>query len=267
MRNFLSLRSSSESPKRSNELATAELILAGAGPFRKRLRDDTNIIDAREAQSVYDFGENAKGDGFVGAKKDGILGLFELSFYLSAETIDVDGCISNVDELILVDRNDETDFVDFLDGRRFGDVDFDTGLQDGGGNHENNEQDENNVDERDHVDLGERALRVFGELRHSFQWPRWARGRKSLSKSFLDLGSDFKGKGVEALRQIANVLQKVIVEDNRRNGHEKTRRGGNESFGDAWCDGTKAGGAGVAKAGEGVNDAPNCAEEADEGSH
>src|ERR1700675_1197271 len=114
MRNFLSFSSSSESPKRPNELATVELILAGARPFRKGLRDDTNIIDARETQSVYDFGENTKGDGFVGAKKDGILGLFELSFYRSAEPVDIDRRFSNVDELILVDRNDETDFVDFL---------------------------------------------------------------------------------------------------------------------------------------------------------
>jgi len=243
----LSLSSSSDSPKRSNELATAELILAGAGPFRKGLRDDTNIIDARETQSVHDFGENTKGDGFVGAKKDGILGPFELNFYLSAEPVDIDRRVSNVNELILVDGHDETDFVDFLDGGCFGYVDFDARLEDRGSDHENDKQDENNVDERDHVDLGERALRVFGELRHSFQWPRWARGRKSLSKSFLDLGSDFKGKGVEALRQIANVLQKVIVEDNRRNGHEKTRGGGNESLGDAWRDSAETGGAGVSE--------------------
>jgi hypothetical protein len=38
-------------------------------------------------------------------------------------------------------------------------------LEDGSGDHENDEQDENHVHERDHVDLGEGRLR-FGELRH-----------------------------------------------------------------------------------------------------
>jgi hypothetical protein len=219
------------------------------------------------AQSVYDLCEGAEGNGFVGAKKNGVLRLFELRLNFRAELVDIHGNVSEIDELVLVDGDDEAGFVDLFYGLRLGDVDFDAGLENRGGDHENNEQDENNVDERDHVDLGERALRLFGELRHSVHWPPWAGGRNSLRKSLFDLSSDFQGKSVEALRQIADTLQKVIVEDNRRYGDEEACGGGDKRFGDAGCDGSEAGGAGVSEAGEGVNDAPNGAEEADEWCH
>ena len=87
-----------------------------------------------------------------------------------------------------------------------------------------------------------------------------------LAESFFDLGGEFVGEGVEALRQIANVLEEIVVGDEGRDGGEESGGGGDEGFGDARSDGAKAGGTGSAEAGEGVNDAPNGAEEADEGS-
>jgi hypothetical protein len=36
---------------------------------------------------------------------------------------------------------------------------------------------------------------------------------ESLRKCFLDLGGDFQRKGVEALAEIANVLQELIIEN------------------------------------------------------
>src|SRR5271163_1689027 len=98
-----------------------------------------------------------------------ILGLFELRPDFRAELVDIDGNVGEIDELVLVDGDDEARLVDFLYGLRLGDVDFDAGLEDRSGDHENDEQHKNNVDERDHVDLGERALRVFGELRHGIR--------------------------------------------------------------------------------------------------
>ena len=44
----------------------------------------------------------------------------------------------------------------------FGDVDLDAGLQNGGGDHEDDQEDEDDVDERNHVDVGEGGLRGFG---------------------------------------------------------------------------------------------------------
>ena len=219
------------------------------------------------AQSVDHLGESAEGNCFVGAKEDRVLRLLKLGCYLSTKLVNVNGTVAEIDALVLVDGDDEALLVDFFNGGGFGDVDFDAGLEDRRGDHENDEQHENNVDERDHVDLGERALRVFGELRHSLMRRPRAGGRKSLRKSFFDLGSDFKRKSVEALRKIANVLQKVVVENDRRNGYEKASGGGDERFGDARGYGAQAGGTGVAEAGKGVDDAPDRAEEADEGSY
>src|SRR5437016_5263999 len=92
-------------------------------------------------------------------------------------------------------------------------------------------------------------------------------GSEILVKSFLDLRRDLQGKSVQALSEVANILQKLVVEDHRRDGGEKTRGSGDERFGDARRDGAQAGGTGAAQAGERVDDAPNGAEQTDEGRH
>src|SRR5216683_593181 len=84
--------------------------------------------------------------------------------------------------------------------------------------------------------------------------------RRSI-KSFLDLRRDFQRKSVQALCEVANILQKVVVEDHRWNSGEKTRGGGDERFGDARSDGAQAGGPGATQAGKGINDAPNGSEQ------
>ena len=80
------------------------------------------------------------------------------------------------------------------------------------------------------------------------------------------MGGEFEGEGVEALGEVPDVLEEIVVGDEGGNGGEESGGGGDEGFGDAGRNGTKAGGAGSAEAGEGVNDAPDGAEEADEGS-
>ena len=88
-------------------------------------------------------------------------------------------------------------------------------------------------------------------------------GSRSVER-FFNLRGDFQRESVQALRKDANVLQKLIVEDNRGDGDKKARGGGQQSFGNARSDGAQAGGASVAQAGKGVDDAPNGAEQADE---
>jgi len=100
--------------------------------------------------------------------------------------------------------------------------------------------------------------------------PRCARNDGFVNKrgmsgeGFFDLGGELEGEGVETLCQIANVLEEIVVGDEGGDGGEEARGSGDESFGDAGCDGAKAGGTGAAEAGESVNDAPDGAEEADE---
>src|SRR5260370_18192393 len=93
--------------------------------------------------------------------------------------------------------------------------------------------------------------------------PAWE-GSEILIKRFLDLRRDFQSKGVQPLGEIANFLQKVVVEDHRRDGGEKTRSGSDERFGDARRDGAQSGGTGAAKAGERIDNAPHGSEQATE---
>jgi len=195
------------------------------------------------------------------------LRLLKLGCYLSTQLVNVDRAVAEIHALVFVDGDDQALLVDIFNGGRFGDVDFDAGLQDRSGDHENDEQHENNVDERDHVDLGESALRVFGKLRHSLVRRPGAGGHKSLRKSFFDLGSNFKRKSIKALRKIPDVLQKVVVKDDRRDRDEEACGCGNKGFSDAWGDSAQAGGAGVSEAGKGVDDPPDRAEETNEWGH
>src|SRR6516165_1747492 len=89
-------------------------------------------------------------------------------------------------------------------------------------------------------------------------------GVQQSSKSFFNLRGEFKGKSVQALGEVANVLEEIVIGDEGRDGSEEPGSSGNQGFGDAGSNGAKAGGAGGAETGEGVNDAPNRAEETDE---
>jgi len=126
------------------------------------LGDDADIGNAGLAKRVDDGAEGAERDGFVGAKKNGVVGVLGLLFDFFGELVNVSGVVTKVDALIFVDGNDQSLLGDFLDGMGFRDVDFDAGLQDGSGDHENDEEDEDDVDEWDHVDVRKGALRGFG---------------------------------------------------------------------------------------------------------
>ena len=123
------------------------------------LRDDADVGDAGLAKRVDDAGKSAEGNGFVATEKDGVVGMLELLFNFVGEVVDVDGVVAEIDALVLVEGDDEALLGDFFDGVGFGDVDFDAGLKDGGGDHKNDEENEDDVDERHHVDVGEGGLR------------------------------------------------------------------------------------------------------------
>jgi hypothetical protein len=141
-------------------------MLLGARPIGDGLGDDADITDAGLEQGVHHAGKDAEEDLFVAAVENGVLLLFELGLYFSAELVDVDGIVADINFLRFVDGDDQSQFGDFLDGMGFGDVELDAGLQDGGGDHEDDQKDEDDVDERDHVDLGEGGLRGFGKSGH-----------------------------------------------------------------------------------------------------
>jgi hypothetical protein len=126
------------------------------------LGDDADVGDAGLAKGIDDGAEGTEGNGFVGAEKDDVaVGIFGLFFDFGSEVVNVDRIVTEIDALIFVDGDDEFLLGDFLDGVRFGDINLDTGLQDGRGDHEDDEEDEDHVDERDHVDFGKGGLRGF----------------------------------------------------------------------------------------------------------
>ena len=144
----------------------AVVMLLSARASGDGLGDDTDVVYAGLTEGIDDRGKTTKWNGFIATEKDALLRVFQLSFDSRTKLVNVDGFIAEVNALGLVHRHDQALLIDFLHGARLRDVDFDAGLQDGRGNHENNEQHENHVHERDHVDLGERSLRRFGELLH-----------------------------------------------------------------------------------------------------
>ena len=131
-------------------------------PFGDGFGDYADVGEAGYAEGIDYGGEAAEGNGFVATEEDGVLGMLELFADFVGELVNVDGIVAEVDALGLVNGDDEALLGDFLDGVRFGEIDFDAGLQDGSGDHENDEEDEDDVDEWDHVDVRKGALRGFG---------------------------------------------------------------------------------------------------------
>src|SRR5260370_30287195 len=76
-------------------------------------------------------------------------------------------------------------------------------------------------------------------------------------KSFFDLRRHFQSKSVQPLGEIANLLQKVVVEDHRWDGGEKTSGGGDHRLLHAPGDGPPTRCARAAHAGERVDNAPH----------
>src|SRR6266702_172642 len=85
-----------------------------------------------------------------------------------------------------------------------------------------------------------------------------------LIKHLLHLRGYFQRKSVQPLREIPNILQKLIVEDNRRNRRRKARRGGHKGLRDAGRHRAKAGGSGAAKTRERIDNPPHSSKETDE---
>src|SRR5215472_18609363 len=61
------------------------------------LGDNTDVVDAGNAQSIDHGSKNAKGHLLVAAQEDALLCIFQLRFDLRSELVDVDRIIAEVD--------------------------------------------------------------------------------------------------------------------------------------------------------------------------
>ena len=72
---------------------------------------------------------------------------------LLGQFVDVDGLVAEKHLLIAIDGDDQALLGDLPDGAGFGYGDVDAGLQDGRGDHEDDQQDEDHVDQGSDVDV------------------------------------------------------------------------------------------------------------------
>src|SRR6266571_1182044 len=106
--------------------------------FCEGLRDNADVVDTGLAQGIDDGSECPEGHRLIAPQEYTSLSALQLRMNLRAKLVDID--------------------------------DFNARLEDGGGDHKDDEEHQNHVHERDHVDLGERSLSRFGELRHIFRF-------------------------------------------------------------------------------------------------
>jgi hypothetical protein len=113
---------------------------ASAVPVVYGLGDDADVGNAGLAESVDDCAEGTEGNGFIGAEVDDIFLRLGLFFDFVGKLVDVDGVVAEIDELVLVHGYDEALLSHLFYGVGFWDVDFDAGLKDGSGDHEDDQE-------------------------------------------------------------------------------------------------------------------------------
>src|SRR5581483_9344881 len=163
-----------------------------------RLRDDADVGDARGLHGVHDRGPDAKGDFFVAAHINVlVLRVANLLPQLVGDLVDVDGVVAEINALLFVDGDHKPLLGDFFHRPGMRNVNLDAGLQHRSGDHENNQQDEDDVDERGDVDVGERRLRAAigsgeGHYRYSGSVTGGVAGRVAVARSTLFIISSEK---------------------------------------------------------------------------
>jgi hypothetical protein len=193
-------------------------------------------------------------------------------FEAARKVVDVDGLVLQEDVLLLVDGDDHALFGELIDGAGLGDRDFDAGLKHRCGEHEDEQKHKDDVDQRSDVDLGERGLGAsFCQEKAMTRKPPLA-GLVALALAASSLAAfsmsveEFAAEVVHAGTKLAQPGGELVVADDGGDGDDEAGGGGDECFGDAGRDGAEGGGACGAEAVEGVDDAHDGAEEADEGS-
>src|SRR5712692_11550633 len=103
-----------------------------AWPAADRLGDHTDVLDAGLAQLVYHGGEAAEGDALIAADENGLRGCRARALVDQiANLVDVHRLVAQVDALRAVNGHDQAVVGNLFHRLRFGQIDFDPGLQDG----------------------------------------------------------------------------------------------------------------------------------------
>src|ERR1700674_2389066 len=126
-------------PMGSIELERAVVIFLSARAGGDGFGDNADVVDAGLAKCVDDRGEAAEGNRLIAAEEHAFLLILQLIADSGTELVNIDGFVAEVNALRLVNGDDKALLVDFLHRACFRDVDFDAGLQNGRGDHEDDE--------------------------------------------------------------------------------------------------------------------------------
>ena len=240
----------------------------------KRLGDDADVGDAGLLDGIHHRGKGAEGHALVGAQVDDAfsgIGIAGSSSSSPGSSLTLTGLSCRKTFWSLVDGDDHALFGELIDGARLGDGDFDAGLQHRRGEHEDEQQHEHHIDQRCDVDLGECGLgascakrRPWLEGPPSWLLRLWGNGGWHDHGGVLDGVEQLAAEVVHARGELAQPRGELVVADNSRDGDDQAGGGGDERLGDAGSDSAEGRCAGGAEAVEGVDDAHDGAEEADE---
>src|ERR1019366_2652801 len=130
-----------------------------------------------------------------------------------------------------------------------------------GGEHEDDEQDQDDIDERRDVDVRNGGASTSARPGSA---AIGGEGHRLLSaETALRQIEELQRKVVHAGAQFPNQMAEVVIEDGGGDGGEQAHRGGDQGFGDAGGDGFEAGGAHLAEVLESPYDAHHSAHQAD----
>src|SRR5438067_405492 len=134
-----------------------------------RLGDDAHLRDVGLLHRIHNRGKGAEWDILISAQVDGlVLRITNPCPQDAGNIVDVDGLITQVHALALINRDHHALLADFLHRLCFGYGDFDARLQYRRSHHEDDQQNQHNVNEWRDVDIAQRRLRApfFGSERH-----------------------------------------------------------------------------------------------------
>jgi hypothetical protein len=142
--------------------ASAELVVllvvrdgvAGHDPlFLDGLGDDADIGDAGLFDRVHHRSEGAEGYSLIGTYVDDLLFILGVCSEDGRKVVDVDRFVLEKDILVLVNGDHKMFFGELVDLPGLRNSDLDATLEDGGGDHEDEEQDQHDIDKRRDVDV------------------------------------------------------------------------------------------------------------------
>src|SRR5206468_10967228 len=117
----------------------------------KRLRDNADVLDSSQLQMIQHRRKRLERYRLVGAQVNALACWIEkLLPYFIPQLIDVDdGIILQIEFLLLIDRHNQFFFCNFAHDLSLGHVHLDTGLDNRSRYHEDDQQYQNDIEERE----------------------------------------------------------------------------------------------------------------------